>query len=487
MPITKREGGEDFPAQAFAYVPDPQKPSTWKLRLWDSLADKVTAAQVGRAVAALGAGGFRGNRVQLPAADLASVKEKVMRAWMSVHPDSTRNDMPPVLKGVTFYIGTEEDDSEEEDMGSTMSEDMSSEYDDMEDDDMEEDWALSHLVHAYISAIKSGPAYEAVAKKINLLLTDAATVEPAETMPEEYGDDPMYCLIQALLKMTCYPEYADIRVRTIDIIKEVEKVNEAEYENTLSAGSENNDMGVPLVGIPMPVLRGVRLVNDSYLIKSTSGRNFGTFESKEEAVKRFHEIEEFSDRRISKSDSTTLTEWHTRLESAVDKEAGKIVQNLIEDELEARGIAFPYELTTEDKLDMVKSLTGLVAKSEGERKYTMGPVYVPDFEDAHGEFTDADTLQKALWDWVRKGDRNIYLQHSEKKAGEMVEVLTWPFPIDADLSVPNQPVKKYSFPSDTPFMGVVWESWAWDLVKSGELRGYSIGGKAKRLEADLPA
>ena len=41
------------------------------------------------------------------------------------------------------------------------------------------------------------------------------------------------------------------------------------------------------------------------------------------------------------------------------------------------------------------------------------------------------------------------------------------------------------FPAETPFMGVVWESWAWDLVKAGQLRGYSIGGKARRVEADL--
>jgi len=42
------------------------------------------------------------------------------------------------------------------------------------------------------------------------------------------------------------------------------------------------------------------------------------------------------------------------------------------------------------------------------------------------------------------------------------------------------------FPADTPFLGVVWEDWAWDLVKAGELRGYSIGGRARRVEADLP-
>ena len=39
---------------------------------------------------------------------------------------------------------------------------------------------------------------------------------------------------------------------------------------------------------------------------------------------------------------------------------------------------------------------------------------------------------------------------------------------------------------DGGLLGVVWEEWACDLVKAGELRGYSIGGRAKRIEADLP-
>ena len=123
---------------------------------------------------------------------------------------------------------------------------------------------------------------------------------------------------------------------------------------------------------------------------------------------------------------------------------------------------------------------------QAEYRYTLGPVYVPDMEDAHGEFVDPDTLQKALWDWVRKDDRRIFIQHSEKVAGEMVEALTWPFPIEADMEVPNQGITKQVFPADTPFLGVVWEPWAWELVKAGELRGYSIGGRARRVEADLP-
>jgi hypothetical protein len=91
-----------------------------------------------------------------------------------------------------------------------------------------------------------------------------------------------------------------------------------------------------------------------------------------------------------------------------------------------------------------------------------------------------------MWEWVRKGDRTIYLQHSEKPAGEMVELLTLPFPLEASLTVPKQGVTKFQFPANTPFLGVIWEPWAWDLVKSGQLRGYSIGGSARRVEADLP-
>jgi hypothetical protein len=95
---TKRENDEDFPAAAFAYVPDPEKSSTWKLRLWNTLESKETRAQVGAALAALSPGGFRGQRVQIPAADLAGVKRKIMTAWLKTHPDETRADAPAVLK-----------------------------------------------------------------------------------------------------------------------------------------------------------------------------------------------------------------------------------------------------------------------------------------------------------------------------------------------------------------------------------------------------
>lgn len=90
----KTEDGTSYPAAAFAYVPDPAQPSTWKLRLWESPDKKVTARQVGMAVAALGKG-FRGNRVQIPSKDLPAVKRKVRAAWKSVNPDS---ELPAALQ-----------------------------------------------------------------------------------------------------------------------------------------------------------------------------------------------------------------------------------------------------------------------------------------------------------------------------------------------------------------------------------------------------
>lgn len=89
----KTEGGKEYPAEAFAYAPDSESPSTWKLRLWENPQDKVTATQVGRAVAALGSG-FRGNKVQIPNKDLESVKRKVATAYKEANPEK---EVPKIL------------------------------------------------------------------------------------------------------------------------------------------------------------------------------------------------------------------------------------------------------------------------------------------------------------------------------------------------------------------------------------------------------
>ena len=99
---TKTEDGIAFPPGAYAFVPDRESPSTWKLRLWQTLALKETATQVGAAIAAIGPGGFRGRRVQIPADDRPAVLRRIRAAWTKAHPDASRDDMPAVLKRDTF-------------------------------------------------------------------------------------------------------------------------------------------------------------------------------------------------------------------------------------------------------------------------------------------------------------------------------------------------------------------------------------------------
>ncbi len=73
MAETKSVDGTQHPASDFAYVPDATKPSTWKLPIFD-------ARHAAAAKAALSSGGFRGNRVSIPASALPGVRRKVNAA-----------------------------------------------------------------------------------------------------------------------------------------------------------------------------------------------------------------------------------------------------------------------------------------------------------------------------------------------------------------------------------------------------------------------
>jgi hypothetical protein len=135
-----------------------------------------------------------------------------------------------------------------------------------------------------------------------------------------------------------------------------------------------------------------------------------------------------------------------------------------------------------------EAIPSIFSKAD-DRRFTLGPWYVPDAYDAHGEWTDAEELQTALWDYVRSGDRQIRLQHNvEVVAGEWVEALAWPYAVRVPmLDVETGSVVEHEFPENTIFMGVVWEPWAWNLVKQGKIRGYSMGGSGQRVLVDLPS
>ena len=95
---TKKEQGEEFTAADYAYTPDKDKPSTWKLRLTNTPGGDPDSKIVGAAVAALGPKGFRGNKVQIPEEDLPGVKAKVRRAWLKANPDKSKEDLPTAIQ-----------------------------------------------------------------------------------------------------------------------------------------------------------------------------------------------------------------------------------------------------------------------------------------------------------------------------------------------------------------------------------------------------
>ena len=384
----------------------------------------------------------------------------------------------------------------------------------MKNDDMEykSNDPLQELFNAYMASIRMGSAAESLLAPIMALVDKLRPMYSSDQMPDmeiEQGmnrpmmkghgaeyTNPLTCLLHAYLGLLWYPERSDLRADLMTLIHMAEEIvypsgNEATTAGPMESGMGGDyGMGTANRGAELsPVQRVVREENGQFCVYSeTTGRSFGCYSTQQAADDRLAQIEQFSTARLVSATTKELVEWDDNCHAVVKVSAPvKLLHDLIEDTLESRGHARPYDITFDEKIDMLVNKNVAVISKAEEQRYTLGPWYVPNVEDAHGEFTDEDTLQKSLWDWVRAGDRTIYLQHSDKPAGEMVEIMTIPFPIEASLTVPNQGTTKYQFPANTPFMGTVWEPWAWEMVKAGQLRGYSIGGKARRMEADLPS
>lgn len=131
-----------------------------------------------------------------------------------------------------------------------------------------------------------------------------------------------------------------------------------------------------------------------------------------------------------------------------------------------------------------------IEKAAPEQRYTFGPLYSPMAIDAHGEYSTADDLQKALWDFNLNTDLTLRKQHGKEAIGKVVELVQWPFEHTAELGVPGRLAKQLVLPARTVYAGVVWEPKAWPLVKAGQITGLSMGGTAVRLrnaadDADL--
>ena len=124
---------------------------------------------------------------------------------------------------------------------------------------------------------------------------------------------------------------------------------------------------------------------------------------------------------------------------------------------------------------------------DAPKRFTLGPWYVPNEVDSHGDWTDADELQEALWRYVKSGYRDIHLQHSaDIKAGEWVEAMSLPWAMTVPVIDVNGEVSDHVYPKGTVLLGVQWEVWSWPLVLEGKITGYSIGGSSMMRDEPAP-
>jgi len=94
----KKESSGYHPVSDYAYTPDKEDSSGWKLRLTEKPGGKPSAKITAGAAQALSPAGFRGRQVKIPEKERPAVIAKVRTAWLAARPDKTEADLPDVLK-----------------------------------------------------------------------------------------------------------------------------------------------------------------------------------------------------------------------------------------------------------------------------------------------------------------------------------------------------------------------------------------------------
>lgn len=118
-----------------------------------------------------------------------------------------------------------------------------------------------------------------------------------------------------------------------------------------------------------------------------------------------------------------------------------------------------------------------ILKRDGDRQIVTGAVLVPDEPDLQGDILDAREIEDAAHNYLRDY-RAIGLQHARKINDRASVIESWIAP--SDVRIGGETVKAGSWilsvKIDDPEL--------WSLVKSGALRGFSIGGYARREPID---
>jgi hypothetical protein len=120
----------------------------------------------------------------------------------------------------------------------------------------------------------------------------------------------------------------------------------------------------------------------------------------------------------------------------------------------------------------------IVAKASTKR-YTLGVAYMPDHPDVsialdgHQDKISPEELEKTAWGFMSHPEVGLEHQHGTEGAGIVVESYIYRGP-DWRIS-PDLVIKAGAW-----LVGVIWNPEAWKKVLSGEIKGFSPQGVAKR-------
>ncbi|TPV37890.1 XkdF-like putative serine protease domain-containing protein [Bacillus dicomae] len=129
-----------------------------------------------------------------------------------------------------------------------------------------------------------------------------------------------------------------------------------------------------------------------------------------------------------------------------------------------------FFLTKSEEQPNFEKPVKVVKSDDEEKRLVYGIVYEPDAIDAHGDFADAETIEKAAHEFMLKY-RQIDKNHDfVAGVGEVVESYIAP----ADMELNGEPVKK-----GTWILTTKADEETWEAVKKGEFQGYSLAGVAE--------
>jgi hypothetical protein len=135
-----------------------------------------------------------------------------------------------------------------------------------------------------------------------------------------------------------------------------------------------------------------------------------------------------------------------------------------------------------------------ILKLDDEKRIVYGVVLDPYIVDTQGDWIPPAEVEKTAHEFMKES-RTIGLGHRGEVDAKPVESFLMPYPDEEDYKAamaggPHR-VIKFKFGSGFVHSGswvlgtMVDDPATWELVKSGELGSYSIGGRGERTEIDL--